>query len=344
MHVCESTSASRRTLLAGACAAAGALVLGSTAAFARARPKGLIDVHHHVLPPRAPAAMVHHLEGWSPAKAMSEMDAAGIATGIAYPGPIRSGDAAERKDLARLWNEFTAQIGEQNPGRFGLFASLPFPHVDQCLAEIDYAYDHLKADGFGITTSYDDLWLGDEKLWPIYEKLNSRDAVVFVHPHDAACCAKMSYQKPIMDGSWIEWPISTARTIMSLMVSGTFRKFPRIRFIFAHGAGVMPLLIERIAGLSAWSEVGDKGIASLFPNGVKAEFRSLHFECAQACSPTNMAALRSLVPDTQILFGSDYPFFSLDYASRKFADLHLPASIERQMGSRNAARLLPRWA
>ena len=306
----------------------------------------MIDVHHHILPPTAPEGFKRMLAGWTPEGAIAGMDRAGIATGIGYPGPIREGSGAERGEKARAWNDYGADLTRRFPGRFGLFASLPFPDVERTLAEIDRALDELHADGFGIATSYGDLWLGDDVLQPIWAKLNDRDAVVFVHPHDAACCApdRMSYNKPGMDGSWIEWPINTARAIMSLMVSGTLRRHPRIRFIFAHGGGVMPLLVKRVGGLANWTAVGEEGLKRLFPNGVEAEFRTLHFECAQACSRPNMDALRSLVSDNRILFGSDYPFFSLPYAADQFAGVAFPAATRQAVARDNARALLPRWA
>ena len=338
----------RRDLLARGSAA---LALASAPALSAperdvSRPTGMIDVHHHILPPTAPEGFKRMLAGWSPERAIAGMDRAGIATGIGYPGPIREGSGAERGEKARAWNDYGAGLTRRFPGRCGLFASLPFPDVERTLAEIDHALDVLGADGFGIATSYGDLWLGDEAFGPIWARLNERDAVVFVHPHDAACCApdKMTYNKPGMDGSWIEWPVNTARAIMSLMVSGTLRRFPRIRFIFAHGGGVMPLLVKRVGGLANWTAVGPEGLARLFPDGVEAEFAALHFECAQACSRPNMEALRSLVPDSRILFGSDYPFFSLPYAADQFAGVSFSAASRRAVARDNARALLPRWA
>ena len=286
------------------------------------------------------------MAGWSAQAAVAGMDGSGIATGMAYPGPIASGSDGERRDKARAWNEFGAKIGLDYPGRFGLFASLPFPNVDNCIAEIDFALSHLKADGFGIATSYGERWLGDESFWPIYEKLNSHAAVVFVHPHDASCCVpdKMTYNSALADGPWIEWPINTARAIMNLIVSGTRRRFPRIRFIFAHGGGVAPLLVKRISGFTAWADVGEEGLKRHFPEGIEAEFGKLYFECAQAAWATNMNALRSLVPDSQILFGSDFPFFPLSYGTRQFARLALPRQTRQAIARGNAAAILPKWA
>ncbi len=286
------------------------------------------------------------MAGWSAAGAVAAMDLAGVAAGIAYPGAILEGSDDERRTTARLWNTFGAKIAQDHPGRFGLFASLPFPNIAACVAEIDYAFEHLQVDGFGIATNYDQRWLGDESFWPIYEKLNIHNAVVFVHPQDASCCTpqKMSYMAPNLNGSWIEWPVDTARTILSLMASGTLRRFPGIRFIFAHGGGVMPLLIGRIQGFAALPKVGPEGLKRLFPEGIDVEFAKLHFECAQSFAPTNMNALRSLVPDSQILFGSDYPLFPLSTEVEQFDRLGLPPGTRRAITRGNAAALLPRWA
>ena len=337
---------------------AGAAILASSGA-ARAAPDredtrsvvhkphtGVIDVHHHIRPPNAPPPVMQLMESWSPEIAIADMDAAGVATGMAFPGMLLGPDAQQNRTLSRSWNEYAARLGHDHPGRFGLFAALPMTDVDGTLDEIDYAVDQLHADGFGVASNYGERWLGDDSFQPIWKKLNTHKAVVFVHPSDAPCCTppKMSYMKPGMDGSWIEWPMNTARTILSLMLSGAFRRYPDVRFIFSHGGGVMPLLVERVAGLAAWNHVGPDKLKELFPYGIQAEFARLHFECAQACSRTNMGALRSLVPDSNILFGSDYPIFPLSYAAQMFAGLDLPAETLARIGRRNAQGLLPRWA
>lgn len=310
------------------------------------RRAGLIDVHHHIRPPGAPAAIMKVMADWSPAGAVADMDRCGVATGIAYPGPILSGTDEVRQATARRWNEYAARLGQDFPQRFGLFASLPLPNADNCIAEIDYALDHLGADGFGVSTSYGDAWLGDKLFEPVHAKLDSRSAVVFVHPNEASCCAaaKMTYNVPIMDGSWVEWPMNTARTIMSLMVSGTLRRYPRIRWIFAHGGGVMPLLVERIKGFKDWPAVGEAGLKATFPDGIAAEFQRLYFECAQSYAHPNIDAIRTLVPDNHLLFGSDYPVFPLDHATTGFAGLDLSRSTRGAIGRASAAAILPRWA
>ena len=87
----------------------------------------------------------------------------------------------------------------------------------------------------------------------------------------------MTYWKPIMNGSWLEWPMHTARTIFSLMANGVVRQQPNVRFIFSHSGGVMPLLVTRLAGFTAWDSVGPERLRTLFPDGIEAEVQNWYF-------------------------------------------------------------------
>ena len=347
MKTLYTNEISRRRIVTLAAAGAGALLSspGSQAATANA-VKGMIDVHRHIGPPPNSGRGAGGGTPWTPEIAVEEMDRNGIATGIGFPGPIAISTDLERgRRQAREYNEYGTQIGKDHRGRFGLFAALPMHDVDGSLKEIEYALDTLKADGFGISTSYGEMWLGDAKLRPMFEEMNRRKAVVFVHPNDAPCCtpSTLTYETRPMSGAWIEWPMNTARTILSLMVNGNLRQLPDVRFIFCHAGGVMPLLISRLAGFTDWPAIGPEKLHEMFPNGIEAEFRTLYFEGAQGYAPENMQALMKLVPASHILFGTDYNRFPISHSVRRFNDLKLPATIRRAIGRENATALLPRW-
>ncbi|MGH6771632.1 MAG: amidohydrolase family protein [Xanthobacteraceae bacterium] len=334
------TGASRRDVLAGFAALGTATLapMRSVLAQPAAKPHR-IDVHYHVFPPETLAVAKNPAQkGWTVQRAIDQLDRNGIATGIASSGSTLPADKA------RAFNEFGARIGRDHPGRFGLFAALPLPDIDACLKEIEYALDTLKADGIGLVTSYGDLWLGDPKFRPVLAELDRRKAVVYVHPTNAPCCVGMSYMTPPVAGSWIEWPMNSARTILSLLLNKVTRELPGIRFIFAHDGGTMPMLVGRIAGF-ANSNRADfrKKFADLFPDGVEAEYRKLYFDTAQGYYPVNMAAMRSLVPDGHILFGSDYPYFAIGESVGGLRKLNLPPALLRAIERENAQALLPRW-
>ena len=106
------------------------------------------------------------------------------------------------------------------------------------LKEIEYAADVLKADGFGITTQYGDLWPGDPKFRPIWEELHRRNAVVYVHPSDAPCCTaqhaqlrEAGYQRPV-DRMADEYRTHHPE----LMTNGVTSQLPGVKFIFSQAA------------------------------------------------------------------------------------------------------------
>jgi predicted TIM-barrel fold metal-dependent hydrolase len=338
----------RRELLR--CSVPGAVFTAQ--AFAQSRggrnsSEGKIDVHHHIgFPPSNSGGQPNFGPAWSPEIAIEEMDRNRVATGIGFPGPIPiSANVQPGRKLAREYNEYGTRIGQDHPGRFGLFAALPMHDVDGTLQEIDYALTVLKCDGFGIATSYGDMWLGDPKLRPIFEELSRRNAVVYVHPNDAPCCtpATMSYEKSGVNGAWIEWPMNTARTILSVMLAGYTRELPKVRFIFSHAGGVMPLLVSRIQGFTDWNAIGPEKLRQMFPDGIATEFKSFYFEGAQGFDAPNFDALRKLVPDTHILFGTDYNRFPIAHTVKIFESLKLSAATKHAIERGNAETLLPRW-
>ncbi|NML43899.1 amidohydrolase [Ramlibacter sp. G-1-2-2] len=303
---------------------------------------GFVDVHHHFNPPGSGGGQ----PGWSPERALAEMDAAGVARAIGWPGPVQAASVEAARTRAREVNEYGAALVRRHPARFGLFASLPpLADTEGALAEIAHAFDVLQADGIGLVTHYGERWLGDPAFTPVLDELDRRGALVFVHPqgHGAGCdCGMLGYQTGGVSAPWLEYPFNTARCILNLMASGSLRARPRIRFIFCHGGGALTALLGRIEGFSGWNDFGPERLDALFPEGVAAEFGRLHFECAQAYTPEAMTLLRARVADTQILFGTDYDRFPLTHSVERFARLDLPPATRDAIASGNALRLLER--
>jgi hypothetical protein len=163
-----ATGMSRRRVLGGTAAfALGAASGFAPKVFAQAKPHR-IDVHHHIVPPTWLAAMDiigrtdPLLKNWSVQKTLEDMEKGGIATSMTSPTtpqvtPLGK-DVAIR--IARESNEFAKKMEADHPGRFGTWAMLPLPHIDESLKEIAHAFDTLKVDGVGCMTSYGNKWLG----------------------------------------------------------------------------------------------------------------------------------------------------------------------------------------
>lgn len=272
-----------------------------------------VDTHHHILPPEyvttvgegaigapAPNRLVPK---WSVASSLEAMDRNAIATAVvsvSAPG-IWFNDARQAKRLARSCNEYAAQMAADYPGRFGTFAALPLPDVQAGLEEIRHAFDVLRSDGIGLMTNYGDRYLGDAEFAPIFDELNRRKAVVYVHPTACGCSAGILPEQP---ASLIEFTHDTTRTITSLLFSGAFSRCPEIRFIFSHAGGTVPFLANRIAVLGSI----DKSLAAKVPEGVMPTLKRLYYDTALSANPITFAALLKLVSPKNVLLGTDFPF------------------------------------
>ena len=330
----------RRSFLSGGIAALGLGTVVTPAARAQtATPltKTRIDVHHHFLPPAHGEALSRHKMGspkWTPQKSLDEMDKSGIATAVlsqVQPGTWW-GDAEESRKLSRIVNEYGAKLVHDHPGRFGLFATISPPDTEGSLKEIEYALDTLKADGFGILTSYHGKYLGDASFAPVYQELNRRKAVVYVHPLAPDCCAKVV---PGIPPGSIEYATDTTRTIAHLVFSGMAQKYPDIRWIFSHSGGTLPFLTQRFVRQQMVQKHPN------LPNGPLPEFRKFYYELAQGNTAGQLAALFKMVPVSQVLYGTDFPYRDGAEANNAMAEWGFGKADLQAIEQGTARKLLP---
>src|SRR2546429_1684639 len=196
--------------------------------------------------------------------------------------------------------EWPGGRAEARPRRFGVFASLPLPNIEASLREIEYAFGTLKADGVGLFTSYGSKWLGDPSFNPVFEELNRRNAVVYTHPNTANCCRNLI---PNLGDGAIEWGTDTTRAIAQMIFGGAAARYPNVRMIFSHGGGTMPFLVERFTNMAKSPQLAPK-----FPDGFRGAAGKFYYDTAQASNPAAMSALSKVVPISQIVFGTDFPF------------------------------------
>jgi predicted TIM-barrel fold metal-dependent hydrolase len=341
---------SRRRFLATMGAAGAAALVPRLRGLAQA-PAGprRVDIHQHFVSPSFRATLdaknattpVPGLAAWkdySPARTIEAMDRVGIATAmlsITAPG-VWFGDVQEARRLAREMNEYAARMVADYKGRFGLFAVLPLPDVPGSLQEVEFALDTLRADGVGLLTSYGNAWLGDRSFAPLLEELNRRKAVVYTHPTDASCCQNLI---PGVPNQMLEYPTDTTRTIASLVTSGSAARYRAIRFVFSHAGGTITSVAGRLLGPAAPPDA----FARPAETGSRLDqLRRFYYDTAGSANPVAMAALKTMVPVSQILFGTDAPFFDGAPQVQGLQASGFTAGELRNIERDNALALLPR--
>src|SRR5580700_1248467 len=309
-----------------------------------------IDVHHHIRPDfflRETDDGAHPVGGiapppWDLASALAFMDDAGIdvaVISISTPG-VHVGDDARARTLARRCNELAATMTQKRPERFGGFAALPLPDVDGALAELAYALDVLKLDGVVLFSNVNAIYLGDKRFEPVFEELERRSAVVFVHPMASPDLA--AHQLGLPD-TLIDFTADTTRAIAQMLYSNRFARTPSVKYIFSHAGGTAPYLAGRWGIVDAMNVI--PGAEERGP--VADTLRRLYWDTALSFRDPILRMLRDVVGVDQVLFGSDFPYIRRDLGVKCVQRLEQTAELtagERAgVTSGNAVKLFPRF-
>ena len=306
-----------------------------------------IDVHQHVVPPFwAEGLDTHggdpsgwHSPDWSPGAAIEFMDSLGIAAGVlSLTAPGVSGWLdADRPQMARRVNEYTADLVRHHPDRFGNFVTLPLLDIDAALHEVEYGFDTLHAEGVILLSNYEGKYLGDQVFHPLWEELDRRSAVVFVHPGKPEITVIDGLPGPMID-----YPFDTTRTAVHMAVRGVLDRYPRTRIILSHGGGFLPYASHRFAELFSSINPGATSSASLLNT-----FQRFYFDTALTSSPAALPTLTAFAPPDRILYGSDFPYAAADVGASfttKLDDYSLTEGMRSAINHRNARGLFPRLA
>jgi predicted TIM-barrel fold metal-dependent hydrolase len=307
-----------------------------------------IDTHHHILPDffwqatedeHAPIGGLAPLR-WSREASLSVMDDAGIdvaVVSISSPG-VHTGDSAKARLLARRCNEFSAELIHTRSDRFRGFACLPLPDLDASLDELAYAFDTLGLDGVVLFTNSTGVYLGDAILEPVFEELERRRAVVYVHPNPSPDTVAHALSLP---DNLLDFPTDTNRAVAQMHYSNRFARTPNVKYIFSHAGGSIPYLAARFAIIDEMGFVPggeERGDAADM-------FRRVYWDTALAASDPVLRMLRDVAGINRVVFGTDFPYLRRDLAVRSKQRIsrssELTDSEKRAVMGGNASHLFP---
>jgi predicted TIM-barrel fold metal-dependent hydrolase len=308
-----------------------------------------IDVHFHLIPPfyreavyaagRGPA--LGRYPDWTPELALELMDRQGIEvalTSLAQPG-LGFGTQASAQALARRCNDYAADLSARWPSRFGMFATVPMWTVQGAIDEVGYALDELGADGVSLFASYGERFLGDLYFDPLLEMLDSRGAVVLVHPG----------LHPSSKGLTLPWPafmmeylFDTTRAVVNLIFTRAIARFPRIRFILPHAGGLVPYFAWRLSV----APMIDKRLPQLTREQLLCDLRHFWYDNALSPGEQTFGSLDRVASPERIVFGTDFPFANpevIDEMMRTYESGFLPDARRAAIDRLNALALFPKF-
>ena len=224
---------------------------------------------------------------------MAELNIATAILSVSTPGTTFLPKPADAASLARDLNDYSAGLVASSPERFGFFATLPMPHINEAVAETVRALDDLDADGVVLLANNAGTYLGQEGQDDLFAALDARSAVVFIHPADLP--------GPEVPGvlPWAaDFLLDTTRAAYSLVRNGIRSKYPNI---LGHAGGFVPYASHRMA-VAIMADTGRSPADSL------DDFSSFYFDTALSSSAPALPTLLAFAQPGRITFGPDWPF------------------------------------
>ncbi|GAC1631902.1 MAG: amidohydrolase family protein [Ktedonobacteraceae bacterium] len=233
---------------------------------------------------------------------LKRMEQSGVNMQVLSPPPFMCFTeipGTEAAKLLREQNEAIAAVVQQYPTSFRGIGAAPVQDAESAVAEIAYLMDTLKLEGIELLTHIGGSNLDSPKLDQVWQALDARQALVFLHPNSVLGVERLSrYYLLNLLGN----PVETALALASLMFGNVLERFPHIRFLAAHGGGVAPFLIGR------WEHAARvrPELAHLTTSPLDL-LRHVYVDTIVHGAPELLYLIRMLGAE-HIVLGSDFPF------------------------------------
>ena len=263
---------------------------------------------------------------------IKDMDAARVDVGlISLTAPnVYWGTRAQSVAAARSINDDFAAAQKKYDGRIRWFASLPFQHLDDALAELRRA----KANGaIGVCTLTNILGtpLTAPQYRQIWRECAAMQMPVFVHPTtpftDGMGLADFGL------GNTIGFTSETSLCFARLILEGVLDELPNLELIACHGGGAFPYLAARFDIMWERTVSARKNQAPPSTYLKQLWYDSIVYDQA------TLSFLVERAGPERVLYGSDYPFSIGDMQGVLARVDSLPEPQRDAIRSGNAERL-----
>jgi aminocarboxymuconate-semialdehyde decarboxylase len=235
---------------------------------------------------------------------------------------------------SQFFNDHIAEVCSRHSQNYFGLGTVPLQDVDMAIIEMQRCMNTLNLKGIEIGTNVNQENLGDEKFHPLYAEAEKLGACLFVHPWEMM--GEEHYKK-----YWLPWlvgmPAESSRAICSLMFSGVFEKFPKLRVAFAHGGGSFPYTFGRIAhGYDCRPDL----VAVDNPIHPKKYIGKFYLD-ALTHDAASLDYIVKMFGDEKICMGTDYPFpLGEDVPGALIESMSYTAEVKAKLLYKNALEWL----
>lgn len=263
-----------------------------------------------------------------------DMDLSGIqmtALSINDPGPELFGK--EGAAVARIANDFVAEVARQHPSRFFGLMVLPLQDMEAALLELDRCANRLGMKGILLYSNLAGKFPDLPEFRPLFERAEALGLPVLLHPaFPTTYEATKGYNMAAGLGLMFDTTIALNRIILA----GILDQYPQLKLVCPHVGGALPYLIGRVDHQTMILKRGADQIKIKKP---PSEYlRHIYLDTVSPLAMAIRYGYDFVGPD-RLLFASDHPWVNPALIAGNVESLNLTAEAEEKIFSANAKRL-----
>lgn len=264
---------------------------------------------------------------------LADMDRMGIDIQVVSPSIVHLNtywaEGAEAIEIDRVTNDGTAEMVSKHPDRMVGLGLVPLQDPARAVREMTRCVTKLGLRGVEISTSVNDLELGDKKLRPFWRAAEKLDCPVLIHPAGNSDKRLRKFNMAFSLGQ----PYEEALAMSSLVYEGILDRFPKLKIMIVHGGGFLPYY----AGRQDAAARHDRDAANL--NGDFSRYIRKFYYDTVIFNPDMLEFLATKTASSHILMGTDWPFGEPDPVGYVRRAKNLSRAVQDGILGRNAAKL-----
>ncbi len=277
------------------------------------------------------------------ARRIGDMDATGIDVAIlalTAPG-VQVFDAPTARTVSVQANDILAEAIRRHPTRYvGLAACAPQDPA-HAAKEIERGVKKLGLRGVIINSHTRHEYLNDPKFWAIFEAAEALGVPVYLHPTTPSKNMVQPFIERGLDGAIYGFGVETGMHALTIITSGVFDRFPKLRLVLGHLGEALPFWMYRLdymhlAGVRAGR------YACMRPLQLKvSEYLKRNVWVTTSGMPWSPAIrfCQEVMGEERVLYAMDYPYQYEADEVRFSDDVPMSAATRRRFFQTNAEEL-----
>jgi 2,3-dihydroxybenzoate decarboxylase len=176
------------------------------------------------------------------------MDSTGVAMHIlslTSPG-VQVFDAATAVAFAKSSNDQLAEAIRKHPARFAGLAAVAPQNPPEAAKELERGVRTLGLKGAIINSHTLGEYLDDPRFWDIFAAAEALDVPVYLHPNSPSAGLIQPLLQRGLDGAIYGFGVDTGMHLLSIITSGVFDRFPKLKVIVGHLGEALPFWLFRL--------------------------------------------------------------------------------------------------